>query len=246
MKAVIFAAGLGTRLGAYTRSCPKALVEAGGVPMLWRVMDRLREAGVDDFVVNVHAFASLVEASIGDYVKRCPGVRVTVSDERDLLLETGGGLKKMAPWLGDAPFLVHNVDILSAIDLKAFAQNASALGALATLAVRQTRSDRCFLFNEAGVLCGWENVRTGQVRMSRPGEKDLRRYGFTGIHYICPEIFPLLTETGAFSITDAYLRLAADHDIVMADCSDAAWLDIGTPEQLAAANVLLTSGRSPF
>jgi len=238
MKAVIFAAGLGTRLGAYTSDRPKALVEVGGVPMLYRVMDRLAEAGVMDFVVNVHSFASMVEGAIDSYVQSHPEVHVDISDERQLLLETGGGLKKMSHLLQDGPFLVHNVDILTDIDFRGFVAQAACRHSLATLAVRRTESDRYFLFNPEGVLCGWENVRTGEKKMSRPKETDLRRYGFMGIHYICPEIFHLLTEDGVFSITGAYLRLAARQDIVMSDQTQASWMDIGTPEQLKRAEAL--------
>ena len=239
MKAVLFAAGLGTRLGVITQSRPKALVEVGGRCMLYRVMDRLEAAGVREFVVNVHAFADQVEAALDRYSALHPEVKLSVSDERGCLLETGGGLKKMERWLSDGPFLVHNVDILSDLDLSGLAQAGRGSGALATLAVRRTVSDRCFLFNAEGLLCGWENVRTGQKRISRPQEKDLRRFGFMGIHYICPAIFPLFTETGAFSITDAYLRLASSHDIRMFEASDCEWIDIGSPEQLALAEKTL-------
>jgi NDP-sugar pyrophosphorylase family protein len=156
-------------------------------------------------------------------------MRISVSDERDLLLETGGGLLKMQALL-DEPFVVHNVDVLSTIPFEALAGPS-----LATLAVRRCTSDRYFLFNEAGLLCGWENVRTGEQKISRPLEKNLQRFGFTGIHRISPAIFPLITERGVFSITDVYLRLAVEHDIQMVDVTDAAWFDIGSPEQLAVA-----------
>ena len=237
MKGVLFAAGLGSRLGELTRQRPKALVEVQGQPVMYRVMDRMRAAGVTEFVVNVHAFAAMVEEALDRYAAMHPQVTVQVSDERSLLLETGGGLKQMASWLQDGPFLVHNVDILTNLDLQALAATADEK-ALATLAVRRCESDRYFLFNAAGLLCGWENVRTGERKISRPWERDLTRYGFMGIHYVSPAIFPLLTETGAFSITDAYLRLAATHDIRLSDQSAARWIDIGTPAQLQAAECL--------
>lgn len=237
MKGVLFAAGLGSRLGGLTRQRPKALVEVQGQPVMYRVMDRMRAAGVTAFVVNVHAFASMVEDALEVYSSRHPEIPIAVSDERSLLLETGGGLKKMASWLADGPFLVHNVDILTNLDLRGLVATADQ-NALATLAVRRCESDRYFLFNGAGVLCGWENVRTGERKISRPWETDLKRYGFMGIHYVSPEIFPLLTETGAFSITDAYLRLAATHEIRLSDQTAARWIDIGTPEQLQAAEKL--------
>jgi N-acetyl-alpha-D-muramate 1-phosphate uridylyltransferase len=228
MKGVIFAAGLGTRLYPFTKDKPKALVEVRGQSMLGHTLDKFREAGIFHLVVNVHAFADMVESYIKEYVLVHPDMHVEVSDERNLLLETGGGLLKMQSWLNE-PFVVHNVDVLSTIDLSLLQGEA-----LATLAVRKTESDRYFLFNEAGLLCGWENVRTGEQKLSRPQEENLQRYGFTGIHRISPSIFPLITERGVFSITDVYLRLAATYDIHMVDVSDAAWFDIGSPEQLAA------------
>ncbi len=232
MKAVLFAAGLGTRLGEITRTRPKALVEVQGRPMLYRVMDNFRQACIRSFVINVHAFADMVEAAVERYVAEYPEVHVDVSDERDCLLETGGGLLKMRPFLSEEPFLVHNVDILTDLDL---ASLTSEKEALAYLAVRRVQSDRYFLFNPDGILCGWENVRTSEIKMSRPQETHLERFGFMGIHYICPSIFPLLTEKGVFSITDAYLRLARDHEIRMIDCSSSRWMDIGSPQQLLEA-----------
>lgn len=127
MKAVLFAAGLGTRLHPYTSDKPKALVSIQGRPMLYRVMDKLVDAGIRDFVVNVHAFAHLVETALEQYAASRPGINIEVSDERALLLETGGGLKKMEALLKEGPFLVHNVDVLSDIDLKAFAAEAVRL-----------------------------------------------------------------------------------------------------------------------
>ncbi|HET9571336.1 MAG TPA: sugar phosphate nucleotidyltransferase [Bacteroidales bacterium] len=229
MKGVIFAAGLGTRLYPFTKDKPKALVEVQGKAMLGHTLDKFRAAGILDVVINVHAFADLVELYIKEYAQQFPDMLLTVSDERELLLETGGGLLKMQPFL-DEPFVVHNVDVLSTIDL-------SSLGgsSLATLAVRRCISDRYFLFNQEGLLCGWENVRTGEQKISRPKEGNFERFGFTGIHRISPSIFPLMTERGIFSITDVYLRLAVTHDIRMVDVTDAAWFDIGSPEQLKEA-----------
>jgi NDP-sugar pyrophosphorylase family protein len=229
MKGVIFAAGLGTRLYPFTKDKPKALVEVHGQAMLGHTLNKFRAAGIFEVIINVHAFASLVEQYIKEYALLHPEMHLEVSDERELLLETGGGLLKMKPFL-DEPFIVHNVDVLSTIDLTCLEGSS-----LATLAVRRCESDRYFLFNEAGLLCGWENVSTGEQKISRPHEKNLQRFGFTGIHRISPSIFPLMTEQGVFSITDVYLRLAMDHDILMVDVTDAAWFDIGSPEQLAVA-----------
>ena len=240
MRAVIFAAGLGTRLYPYTKDIPKALVEIRGTAMLGHTLQKMKASGIKDVVVNVHAFADKVESYLNDYSLTNPEIQIQVSDERALLLETGGGLKKMQSMLEDDAFIVHNVDVLSSIDLNALEEADLHFSAenslrLATLAVRKTESDRYFLFNESGLLCGWENVKTGEQKISRPLEKNLQRFGFTGIHLIHPELFPLMTEEGVFSITDVYLRLASNHEIRMFDVSDAEWFDIGSPEQLRLA-----------
>jgi len=240
MKAVIFAAGLGTRLYPYTKDKPKALVEVKGVPMLGRVLRKMQASGICEVVVNVHAFADKVESYLEAYAKAYPEMQIHVSDERELLLETGGGLKKMQPLLETGDFIVHNVDVLSTVSLKALRETDRLFlernpKHLATLAVRKIESDRYFLFNREGLLCGWENVRTGEQKISRPKEKDLQRFGFTGIHLIHPSLFPLMKEDGVFSITDVYLRLAKEHEIRMFDASDAEWFDIGSPAQLKIA-----------
>lgn len=252
MKGVIFAAGLGTRLYPLTKDRPKALVSVAGCTMLEHTLRKFEEAGINEVVVNVHAFADKVEAELAAWAIVHPTMTIRVSDERDLLLETGGGLKKMQSWLEGEPFLVHNVDVLNTINLTALIEADQQFAAeyvstarlttkqrngqhLATLAVRKTVSDRYFLFNNQGLLCGWENVKTGEKKISRPEETSLHRFGFTGIHLIHPELFNLMSETGVFSITDVYLRLAKQHAIRLFDVSDKTWFDIGTPEQLQAA-----------
>lgn len=231
MKGVIFAAGLGTRLYPLTKDRPKALVEVGGKPMLERVLDQFRLIGIRDVIVNVHAFADLVEHFLSHYVKKYPEMGIRISDERQQLLETGGGLKKMADQLTE-PFLVYNVDVLSNFNPGIMSLKP---GSLATLAVKKTFTDRCFLFNQEGLLCGWENVVTGEKRMSRPDEVNLQRFGFTGIHLIHSDIFSFMTEAGVFSITDVYLRLAKTKDIFLYDIGDSNWFDIGSPAQWKVA-----------
>jgi len=259
MKGVIFAAGLGTRLYPLTKDKPKALVEISGRTMLEHTLRKMEVADIKEVVINIHAFADKMENWLTAWSVRHPSMTIHISDERNLLLETGGGLKRMQPLLVHEPFLVHNVDVLSKIDLtslmeadEAFFQRCISKANqdcqsgeairdgqsplhLATLAVRKATSDRYFLFNESGLLCGWENVRTGEQKISRPDETNLQRFGFTGIHVIHPELFPLMTETGVFSITDVYLRLATTHDVCMYDVSDRSWFDIGSPEQLTMA-----------
>lgn len=240
MRAVIFAAGLGTRLYPFTKDKPKALVEVKGRTMLGHTFQKMKAAGIKEVVVNVHAFADKVESYIHEFSMANPEMQIQVSDERALLLETGGGLKKMQSMLEEDAFIVHNVDVLSTIDLNALEAADLHFSVenplhLATLAVQNIESDRYLLFNESGLLCGWENVKTGGQRVTRPSGDNVKRYGFTGIHLIHPEIFPLMTEHGVFSIMDAYLRLSRDYEIRMFDVSDAEWFDIGSPEQLKLA-----------
>ena len=167
MNAMIFAAGLGTRLRPLTDTRPKALVEIHGTPMLERLIQRLRGFGVRNILVNVHAFAD----QIIEFVKHRPddGVTVQISDERDLLLDTGGGLKKAAWFFRDGePFFIHNVDVVSDLDLQAFyAAHCAHPNALATLAVHSRPSSRRLLFDDDGHLCGRENLATGERRLTR-------------------------------------------------------------------------------
>jgi NDP-sugar pyrophosphorylase family protein len=245
MKAVVFAAGLGTRLYPLTQDKPKALVEVAGKTMLEHTLVKLHRAGIREVVVNVHAFADKVDLWLGAWSVRFPEMDIRVSDERDLLLETGGGLKKMRPCLEGDTFLVHNVDVLSDIHLtelinadKTYASMAEINQPhLATLAVRQVESDRYFLFNKDGLLCGWENVKTGEQKLTGHLDEPLTRYAFTGIHVIHPCLFDAMTENGVFSITDVYLRLAATHAIHFFDVTANHWYDIGTPEQRRAAEL---------
>ncbi len=269
MKAVLFAAGLGTRMYPHTLDKPKALVNIHGRSMLYRVMDKLYEAGIREYVVNVHAFAGQVEKALELYAQTKTNINFVISDERNLLLETGGGLKKMAAHLQDGAFLVHNVDVLSDINLTLFVEQALNLMStpfsydsgtdhtknpeipqnhkaqtktsvhypLAVLAVRNDFKDRCFLLNQQNLLCGWENRRSGEQKISRQ-QRFLHPVGFMGIHCISPSIFPLIEEEGVFSITDVYLRLAHQQLILGLDQSSCNWMDIGSPEQLLLAEKL--------
>ncbi|MGB1243748.1 MAG: sugar phosphate nucleotidyltransferase, partial [Chitinophagales bacterium] len=167
MKAMIFAAGLGTRLRPLTNDKPKALVEVNGKPLLEIVILQLKRYGFRDIVVNVHYFAKQIIRFLE--AKNNFGIHIQISDESDLLLETGGGLQKAKHFLcsDDEPFLVHNVDILSDINLKALYQSHLEGSPLATLVVRNRKTSRYLLFDETNRLCGWKNVKTGEVRMMR-------------------------------------------------------------------------------
>jgi NDP-sugar pyrophosphorylase family protein len=242
MKAMILAAGLGTRLRPLTNDRPKALVTIAGRTMLEITLARLRAAGVNAVIVNAHHFADQIEGFLKG--REDFGMRVEVSHESDLL-DTGGGLKNAAcffqvpdPDSGpnrDAPFIVHNVDVISTIDLKHMIRAHNESGALATLAVAKRDSSRQLIFDEANLLCGRRAGRDAEVELVRPAQQT-QQLAFSGIHIISPRIFSLMHESGAFSIIDAHLRLAADGEKISAFCCDQYyWRDLGRPESIAAA-----------
>lgn len=237
MKALIFAAGLGTRLRPLTLDRPKALVEVDGVPMLGRVIENVKRAGVTDVVVNVHHFARMIK----DYIAANDrfGINITVSDESDLLLDTGGGLLKAAPLLqGDEPVLMHNADILTDLDLTRLTLRQ---GDAATLLVAERHTSRLLVADaESGLLRGWVNVTTGETRPTGFVERadDCRR-AFGGIHLIDPRLLlPALrayaTEP-AFPIMPFYLAECGRLNIRMQELQGYRWFDIGKPESLQQA-----------
>jgi NDP-sugar pyrophosphorylase family protein len=236
MKAMVLAAGLGTRLRPLTNDQPKALVEINGRTLLEITLARLRVFGVREVIINVHHFADLVVEYLKDNDNF--GMRIEISRE-ELLLDTGGGLKKAAHFfLEDAegdPFLLHNVDVISTIDLRRTAQFHSEKQALATLAVQDRETSRYLLFDELPQLCGRRIGRDGKPEMVRPSSP-VQALGFCGIHVISPRLLTQMTEEGAFSIIDVYLRLAAQGEKLLGFRADGSyWRDLGTPEQLIAA-----------
>ncbi len=236
MKAFVLAAGVGSRLAPLTDATPKALIPVAGVPMLERVVLRLREAGVDQFVVNAHHFAPRVADFCADLSRRL-GVPISVSREDDVLLDTGGGLKKASLLLrGREPFFVHNVDILTDLDLRALYAAHRESGALATLAVRDREAARAYLFDAKDRFVGHDDRKAGRTNWAKGAVTGARRLPFDGIHVISPPLLDRITESGVFSITKTYLRLAAAAVDIRGRRSDAGtWHDIGTPEKLAAA-----------
>ena len=193
MKAMIFAAGLGTRLRPLTNDRPKAMVEIAGKPMLQHVIERLAAAGFDDITINIHHFGQ----TIIDFLEQNGnfGLNIHISDERGLLLDTGGGILKARQWLdGDEPFLVHNTDIISTLDLKAFYDYHVQHDALATILVKERVTQRYFLFDENDRLRGWTNKATGEVKpdVQKLQELTLKELAFGGLHVISPRIFPEL------------------------------------------------------
>jgi mannose-1-phosphate guanylyltransferase len=238
MKAMVLAAGLGTRLHPLTNDRPKALVAVAGQTLLEITLSRLRSFGVNDVIVNVHHFAD----SIVDYLQanRNFGMRIEVSRE-DVLLDTGGGLKKAA-WFfleGDEreaePFIVHNVDVLSTIDLARMVRFHIERGALATLAVQRRDTSRPLLFNEHDQLCGRRIGSDAETEWALPAQQ-VNSLAFSGIHVISPRIFAGLSEEGAFSIIPAYLRLASRGEAILAfRADDFYWRDLGRPQDISEA-----------
>jgi len=255
MKAMILAAGLGTRLRPLTNDRPKALVEVAGRTLLEITLLRLHKFGVRQVIVNVHHFPDMVI----DYLKANQnfGMHIEISRE-DVLLDTGGGLKKAAPFFlenssrADEPFILHNVDVLTTIDLGQMAQFHSERQALATLAVQNRQTSRYLLFDEHLQLCGRRTIArveasapVGTVAPAGTGDSPVQpRSGasapqalaFSGIHVISPRLLSLLTEEGAFSIIDSYLRLATQGEKILAFRADTYyWRDLGRPENVTQA-----------
>lgn len=234
MKAMLLAAGLGTRLRPITDTRPKALVEINGVTLLERALRHLQAAGVREVIVNAHHFAEQVAAFLR--VKNNFGLRVEISFE-DILLDTGGGLKKAA-WFfdDDKPFLMHNADVISELDLGAMYRFHMEHNALATLAVKPRKTKRQLLFDAEGKLCGRDEINAASDTPLPPPEG--RIFAFDGIHVISPQIFALMYEEGVFSIINTYLRLAAAGEKILAFRSDDYyWRDVGKfaeLEQIAA------------
>jgi len=234
MKAMIFAAGLGTRLRPLTNDKPKALVKLNGVPLLERVIRKVLKVGFKEIVVNVHHYAEDVIRFLAE--KDHFGLKIHISDESDLLLETGGGLKKAASFFDDGkPFLVHNTDIISDIDLKKMYQYHCDSNGLATLAIRQRKTSRYLMFNEKDELAGWVNTKTGQRKISRTGASRVTLKAFSGIQIIDPALFSFFPDEKVFSIIDVYLKAASSNTIMAYAHDDGQWLDVGKPEQLKLA-----------
>jgi NDP-sugar pyrophosphorylase family protein len=244
MKAMILAAGLGTRLRPLTDDRPKALVTVSGHTLLEIALTRLRGAGVREVIVNVHHFADMVVAYLTANANF--GMRIEISRE-EALLDTGGGLKQAA-WFfledgadREEPFLLHNVDVLSGVDLAQMVRFHAEQDNLATLAVQRRESSRLLLFDAQGRLCGRAG-RAGNTEAAQSAE-NVRSFAFSGIHVLSPRIFSRMEESGAFSIVDAYLRLAAQGEKIAAFPADQAyWRDLGRPESIVAASRDLADG----
>jgi mannose-1-phosphate guanylyltransferase len=234
---MILAAGLGRRLRPLSDDRPKALVEVAGRTLLEITLRRLRHFGIREVIVNLHHFADMVV----DYLKKNDnfGMRLEVSRE-EALLDTGGGLKKAA-WFfleqghADEPFLLHNVDVLSTIDLHSMAEFHKQKQALATLAVQKRETSRYLLFDEQSQLCGRRAGRDHEPEIVRPS-KETQALAFAGVHVVSTRFLQMMAEDGVFSIINSYLRLAGQAEKIMAFRADKYyWRDLGKPENVAQA-----------
>ena len=237
MKAMIFAAGLGTRLRPLTNDRPKALVEVKGMPLLEINIRRLIHFGVRDIIINTHHFADKIDAFLDSRDRF--GIHIVTSYEAEKPLETGGGLKKAAWFFDDGqPFFVCNADILSDIDLSKIYAMHCASDALATYATQQRTTSRYMLHDTEGVLCGWMNTATKRVRMGRMAT-ELGMYSFSCFHVINPAIFQTTPDEDFFSMIDWYLNICGTHKILNYRHDEDVWCDVGKPETLAeAANII--------
>jgi len=238
MKAMIFAAGLGKRLGKITQNIPKALVDINGKTALQLAVEKCSSYGFDDIIINVHHFADMVEEEVARLNNI--GFRISVSDERDLLLENGGGLFKARKFFGDDPFLMYNVDIISDIDISSLHRLHTEKKGLATLAVRHRPGKRFLLVDNYGRLRGWRNIATGEQILAVKTEEGLTELAFSSIHIAEPEIFKYMNE-GIYTLIDLYLKLAADHKIYTLKHDEGYWVDVGTQESLEHVRKLLGS-----
>ncbi len=234
MKAIILAAGLGTRLKPFTDKHPKALAIVNKKTILERNILFLSSFGIKDIIINVHHFAG----QIIDFIKANKGFgsNISFSDETNEVLETGGGIKK-ARWFFEKdiePFVVMNVDILTDMNLNQMILQHEANNPIATLAVTSRKASRYFLFDKSGNLCGWQNVKTGKKKISRE-VSDYFQKAFSGIHIISPNIFPLIKMEGKFSMVDVYLELSKTHTIASFDHSNSRFIDVGKPESILKA-----------
>jgi NDP-sugar pyrophosphorylase family protein len=235
MDAMILAAGLGTRLRPLTDRVPKALVPVGGVPILERVARRLVQAGADRLIINLHHLGDAIRDFVAEHDDF--GVEVLYSEEPAEPLETGGGLLNAAPlFRRGAPFFVHNGDILTDLPLEAMYATHLRSGALATLAVMERPSSRQLLFDDVGLLGRSDSAKDLRL-LARETIGEVTPLGFGGVHVVSPDIFERITETGAFSILETYLRLVGEGARILPFRIDSClWIDIGKPEQLALAD----------
>jgi NDP-sugar pyrophosphorylase family protein len=245
MKAMVFAAGYGTRLRPVTDNLPKALVPLGGKPMIDWVIRRLVMAGVKEIIINVHYLADQLEAYFRE--KHNYDIRICFSDERNGILDTGGGLCK-ASWFFDdhQPFYVYNTDVISTLNLQEMMESHLRSGNMATLAVKHRPASRNLIIDAQDKLAGWRDNRTGEEIWVKENVSSGDEVAFSGIQVINPEIFDFITEKGAFPLIPLYLRLAKEHEIGIYRHDQDAWFDLGNTKNLQEAESLIRQNPEKF
>lgn len=239
MKAMIFSAGLGTRFKPWTDSNPKALAVVNGKPLLERNIEYLQRCGITDVVVNVHHFPGHIKDAITE--NKGWGSKVTISDETDEVLETGGGLLKAKALLGSETFITINVDILTSLDLSRLLDFHKEQHALITLCVAERDTSRFLLFNEDNQLCGWRNVKgVEKIEKIVVPHPDLIQKAYSGIAVFEPAVLDLIPYSGKFSLIDVFLYLAPTHKIVGFDHTGDHWVDVGRIESVAIAEEMFS------
>jgi NDP-sugar pyrophosphorylase family protein len=230
-KAMILAAGLGTRLSPLTDTKPKALVEWKGVPLLDHVILKLKGAGFTEIIINIHHYAEMIM----DHLERRKhfGIRIAFSHEKEELLDTGGGIARASWFFGDQPFLVYNVDVLSGIDLKALLEAHHRSGAMATMAVKDRVTTRSLLMNSEGLLKGWRDNRSGETILVDESPERLTPVAFSAIHVMDPEVLQLFPAEKRFPIMPFYLELARSRPVFLHRHDADDWTDMGKLESYA-------------
>ena len=242
-KAMIMAAGMGTRLGSITRERPKILVDIGGVTLLEWIVGKLCYFGFNDIIINIHHHAGMIEKAAGEMEKSLK-VKIAFSDERDELLDTGGGLYRARDFFGEEPFLIYNGDIVTDLDLGKLYNHNVNTGAIATLALRRRAGKRFFLIDNNGILKGWKNIETGEVIEAGKNTGETTEIAFSAISVVSPSIFKYMS-AGIYSMRGVYLE-AARHEIVNSLIHDQGnWIDIGSPEQLQKCRDIISANSSP-
>ena len=233
MKAMILAAGIGSRLKKLTINTPKALIKISDKTLLEILIEKLKSHGIDDIIINVHHHAG----QIIDYVKSKNSFDINIQFSKESeLLDTGGGLKK-ASWFfdGSEPFLLYNVDVISNLNIEEMLKYHNNNNSIISIAVRKRKTSRYFLFDGNNQLCGWKNETSGETIISRKTKPELHPFSFMGIHVISPKVFKFFPKDNKFSIVDFYLNIAAELKIMGYKADKYSWIDCGRPENLIEA-----------
>ena len=242
MKAMILAAGLGTRLKPLTNTIPKALIRLNGITLLERTIKKISLAGFDEIIINVHHFAGQIKKFLEQ--KKYFGLNISISDESDELLDTGGGLK--AAWFFDdaEPFLLHNVDVLTDLNLNELLNSHKKNNSIATLAVMKRRSSRQFLFDDEMNLCGWQNQKTNEKKISRQKATPFQQFAFCGIQILEPAIFDFFPQENKFSLVNFYIQVSRQDTIKGLLTNSKYFYDLGSIEKLNEAEKFISQTKS--